>query len=145
MLYVYLKMFHIISASCVLTSIVYSFHLWRTILPHNLSAISERIQKQTSLIIIPFAVLQLATGFTMISLKRYSWHLFWLGGSVISFITAILSWFGFLYFLLLSQQAPLYSNDQSRSMRYRRLQSFMLLLCALGLLSMVFFMANKNG
>lgn len=145
MLYVYLKMFHIISASCVLTSIVYSFHLWRTILPHNLPAISERIQKQTSLIIIPFAVLQLATGFTMISLKRYSWHLFWLGGSVISFITAILSWFGFLYFLLLSQQAPLYSNDQSRSMRYRRLQSFMLLLCALGLLSMVFFMANKNG
>ncbi len=145
MLYIYLKMFHIISASCVLTSIVYSFHLWRSIQTHNLSTISDRIQKQTSLVIIPFAVFQLATGFTMISLKRYSWHLFWLSGSVISFITAIVSWFGFIYFLLLSEQAPILMNDHFGSTRYRRMQSFMLLLCALGLLSMVFFMANKNG
>lgn len=145
MFYLYLKMFHIISAACVLTSIIYSFHLWRSIHPHNLSAISDRIQKQTSLIIIPFSVLQLATGFTMISLKRYNWHLIWLGGSVISFITAIVSWFCFLYFLLLSQQITLSSNEPLRSIRYRRFQSYMLLICALGLLSMVFFMANKNG
>lgn len=145
MLYIYLKIFHILSAACVLTSIVYSFHLWRSIHSHNLATISERIQKQTSLIIIPFAVLQLATGFTMISLKRYSWHQFWLGGSVMSFIIVIITWFGFIYFLLLSQQATAFSNEHLRSIRYRRLQSFMLLLCALGLLSMVFFMANKNG
>jgi uncharacterized membrane protein len=145
MIYIYLKIFHIISAACVLTSIVYSFHLWRSIHSHNLAAISQQIQKQTSLIIIPFAVLQLATGFTMISLKRYSWHQFWLGGSVISFITALASWFGFLYFLLLAQQATVVVNEHSRPTRYRRLQSCMLLLCALGLLSMVFFMANKNG
>ena len=145
MLYIYLKIFHIISASAVLTSIVYSFHLWRSIHPHNLTTISDRIQKQTSLIIIPFAVLQLATGFTMMSLKRYNWHLFWISGSVISFITAITSWFGFIYFLLLSQQAKVYNNNPSEPTRYRRHQSFMLLFCALGLLSMVFFMTNKNG
>lgn len=145
MLYIYLKIFHIISASCVLTSIGYSFHLWRSMHPRNLSTVSDQIQKQTSQIIIPFAVFQLATGFTMISLKRYSWHLFWLSGSVISFITAIASWFGFIYFLLLSQQTPVLLNESTESTRYRRLQSFMLLLCALGLLSMVFFMANKNG
>src|SRR5579864_3245356 len=105
MLYIYLKIFHIISASAVLVSIVYSYHLWRSIHSNNLGIISDRIQKQTSLIIIPFAVLQLATGFTMISLKRYSWHEFWLGGSVISFITAIVSWFGFIYFLLLDRKS----------------------------------------
>lgn len=145
MLYIYLKIFHIISASIVLTSIAYGFHLWRSIHPHNLSVISDRIQKQTSLVIIPFALLQLATGFTMISLKRYSWHELWLGGSVISFITAIASWFGFIYFLLLSQQAMVPLSQHSWTTRYRRLQSCMLLLCALGLLSMVFFMANKSG
>ncbi len=145
MLYIYLKIIHILSASCVLTSIVYSFHLWRSIHPHNLSIVSERIQKQTSLIIIPFAVLQLATGFTMISLQRYDWHSFWISGSVLSFITAISSWFGFIYFLLMSQQATVLQNENSQSSRFRRLQSCMLLLCALGLLSMVFFMANKNG
>jgi len=133
------------SAAGVLTSIIYSFHLWRSIHPHNLAAISDRIQRQTSLIIIPFAVVQLATGFTMISLQRYNWHLLWIGGSVISFITAIASWFGFIYFLLLSQQATIALHEHSQSSRYRRLQSFMLICCALGLLSMVFFMANKTG
>jgi uncharacterized membrane protein len=145
MLYIYLKIFHILSASIVLTSIVYGFHLWRSIHPNTLSIVSDRIQKQTALVIIPFAVLQLATGFTMISLKRYSWSELWLGGSVISFITAIASWFGFLYFLLLSQQATTSIHENGRHIRYRRFQSFMLLLCALGLMSMVFFMANKNG
>lgn len=145
MLYIYLKIFHIISASIVLTSIVYGFHLWRSMHPHNLAMVSERIQKQTSLVIVPFAVLQLATGFTMISLKQYSFHEFWLGGSVVSFMTAIASWFGFMYFLLLSQQAAVPLDENARTIRYRRLQSCMLLLCALGLLSMIFFMSNKNG
>ncbi|HSW68837.1 MAG TPA: DUF2269 family protein [Gammaproteobacteria bacterium] len=145
MLYIYLKIFHILSASCVLASIVYSFHLWRSIHAYNLAAISDRIQKQTSLIIIPFAVLQLATGFTMISLQRYNWHQFWMGGSVISFITAIASWFGFIYFLLLSQQAAVSLHKHTQQPRYRRHQSLMLLICGLGLLSMIFFMANKIG
>ena len=145
MLYNYLKIIHIISASFVLTSIVYSFHLWRSIHAHNLASICERIQKQTLLVIVPFAVLQLATGFSMISMKRYNIQDDWVGGSVIGFITAIASWFGFIYFLLLSQQFPIRSNRQNSTMRLRRLQSIMLLFCAFGLLSMIFFMSNKNG
>ena len=145
MLYNYLKILHILSATSVLTSIAYSYHLWRSIHPHNLAMICERIQKQTTLIIIPFAIFQLATGFTMISLQHYSWAEFWLGGSVVSFISAIASWFGFLYFLLLSQQVTISGSAKNKPRRYRRIQSLMLILCALGLLSMVFFMANKTG
>ncbi len=145
MIYFYLKILHILSASCVLTSMMYSFHLWRSIDGHNLVTIAQRIQKQTALIIMPFALFQLATGFTMMSLKRYPWESFWISGSLTSFITAIVSWFGFIYFLLLSQQATIQPNPSTPRTHYRRLQSCMLLLSALGLLSMVFFMANKTG
>ncbi len=144
MIYIYLKILHILSASFVLTSMAYSFHLWRSIHPHNLATISERIQKQTSLVIVPFALFQLGTGFTLMSLQHYNWHLLWIGASVMSFIAAIAGWFGFLYFLVLSQQATASLRDRTRP-HYRRLQSLMLLVCGLGLLSMVFFMANKIG
>lgn len=145
MLYYSLKILHILSAACVLTSIVYSYHLWRTATTQTLLDKTERIQKQTALVIIPFALLQLATGFTMVSVERYNWHELWIEGSVASFIIAIASWFGFMYFLLLSQQATASIHPSKRPGRYRRRQSFMLLLCALGLLSMVFFMATKDG
>ena len=144
-LYDSLKILHILSAACVLTSIVYSYNLWRTASTQTIINRTERIQKQTALVIIPFALLQLATGFTMISVERYNWHALWIEGSVASFITAITSWFGFMYFLLLSQQATASTHSSGRPRRYRRRQRFMLSLCALGLLSMVFFMATKDG
>lgn len=143
MLYNSLKILHIISATLVLTSIAYSFHLWRSMLQRNNIQISDRIQTQTAFIIIPFALVQLATGFTMIGLDEPSFSHFWISGSVISFIVAILSWLGFMYFLLLSQQVTVSVDRRPRLKRYRRLQRLLLLLCALGLLSMVFFMANK--
>ena len=124
---------------------VYSFHLWRSAYAHYPVRVADRIQKQTSLIIIPFSLLQLASGFTMISLQRYDWHAFWISGSVISFIIAILSWFGFIYFLLLSQQLTASTHEPSKPKHYHRYQSLMLLCCALGLLSMIFFMANKSA
>ncbi len=141
MLYIYLKILHILSASCVLTSMAYSFHLWRSHATLN----AERIQKQTSLIIIPFAVLQLASGFTLISLQRYDWHQFWISGSILSFIAALVSWFGFIYFLLQSQQLTVSTQHHSQPRRYRHYQALLLLGCALSLFCMIFFMANKNG
>jgi len=145
LLYDSLKIIHIISATCVLTSIVYSYHIWRSIQPSTLSTVFERIQTQTLFVIIPFAIFQLATGFTMISLKHYPVSEFWISGSIASFIVVIVSWLGFMYFLLLSQQATISVQTPARFKIYRRIQTFFLLICALGLLSMVFFMANKTA
>ncbi|MHB1947496.1 MAG: DUF2269 family protein [Gammaproteobacteria bacterium] len=126
MLYHILKISHILSAALLLTSMAYSFHLWRL----NRKPIhAESIQSQTWIVIIPFAVLQLATGFTMISLKHEDMSQLWISGSVIGFIVVIASWLTFVYFLL--------------SGHSRKLQATLLTLCTSGLLCMVFLMANK--
>jgi uncharacterized membrane protein len=146
MIYNSLKILHILSATIVLTSIIYSFHLWRTTKLNTIALVAERIQTQTFFIIIPFALIQLASGFTMVSLQKANFSPFWLSGSLLSFIIAIVSWLGFLYFLLFSQQATLAIRDKTSELkRYRRMQTAMLLLCALGLLSMIFFMTNKTA
>lgn len=148
MLYYSLKLLHIISATLLLTAIVYCYYLWKKILnPNDVVIASQRIQTQTWLVVIPSALFQLMTGFTMISLEHYDYSQLWVAGSVIGFIIVIGSWFSFVYFLLLSQQ--LVSTTQNSGLAdvkfkfFRRIQSTLLLLCLTSLLSMVFFMANK--
>lgn len=136
MLYNCIKIIHILSAALLLTSIAYSIFSWHRIRYANQDiVVSERIQTQTWVFIVPFAVFQLATGFTMISLQHYDFSELWIKGSVIGFVVVILSWFGFIYFLLSGQNSP--------SVFFRRLQSSMLVLCTFSLLCMIFFMANK--
>lgn len=148
MLYDSLKLFHIFSAALFFTGILYSFRLWQGTQNHFASTkMISRIQTLTGFIIIPLAILQLATGFSMISLKHYDFSETWIAGSVIGFIIVIGSWFSFVYFLLLSQS--LISQHHSSQIPdgkfkfFRRCQSIMLVLCFAALLSMVFFMANK--
>lgn len=146
MLYNSLKVLHIFSAALVLTSMIYSFHLWRSMLRHGITNIAGKIHTQTFFVIIPFALIQLGSGFTMISLQRENFTSLWIGGSVISFIIAILSWLVFIYFLILSQQVNASCQmSPSKLKRDRRLQAMMLMLSALSLLSMIFFMANKTA
>lgn len=128
-----LKIFHIVSATLLLTSLVYSIYLWRSMQqPEGIAMTSSRIQTQTWLIIVPIAIIQLISGFTMISLHHTDLAPLWTKGSVLGFVIAISSWFGFIYFLISPQQN-------------RRIQFIMLLLCAAALLSMVFFMTTKIG
>jgi len=117
----------------------YSYYLWRTI-PASVSsaALAQRIQIQTWIIIIPFAIVQLVTGFTMISLKNEDLSQLWISGSVTGFVIAIASWFAFIYFLLSAQH-----DLAGRKIFFRRIQASMLSICTLALLSMIFFMANK--
>ena len=129
MLYICIKILHIVSAALLLASMVYCYRVWRL----RASMVSERIQTQTWAFIIPFALFQLVTGFTMISLQHYDFSETWVSGSVIGFIVVIISWFAFIYFLL---------SDEN-SAKLRRLQFAMLFICTLSLLSMVFFMANR--
>jgi hypothetical protein len=111
--------------------------------------ISERIQTQTWMVIIPGAIFQLATGFTMISLQEEDLSQLWITGSIIGFIILIGSWFSFIYFLLQSQQIPNNSNrsysNVSRYKFFRRAQSAMLAICGAALFAMIFFMANKTA
>jgi uncharacterized membrane protein len=146
MLYNYLKILHIFCASLLTTSMVYCFSLWLTARTARISAIvSRRIQTQTWLVIIPMALLQLLSGFTMISLQEEDLTQVWIVGSVIGYVVLIGSWVSFLYFLLLAQQVPVetFSRDVERSKAYRRTQSGMLVISAAALLSMIFFMSNK--
>jgi uncharacterized membrane protein len=146
MLYYSLKILHVISAALLLASIGYCYHLWaRAKEAKTLTNASNQIQVQTWLIILPVTIFQLATGFTMISLKHDDFSQSWIIGSIIGFIIVIGSWFSFIYGLTLSQQLTVQSQntDSIKFRLYRRLQSVMLFLCAAALFIMIFLMANK--
>lgn len=123
MLYYSLKILHIISATLLLTSMAYSIYLWRS------AALAERIQIQTVTIIVPAAIFQLLTGFTLISLQHEDISQWWIRISVTGFLIMMMSWFGFLYCL----------HHQS----LKQWQQVWLILCVSTLVSMIFFMANK--
>ncbi len=149
MIYNFLKILHIFSATLLLTSIAYSFLIWRDRYssPRVGAIISSRIQTQTWVIILPVALFQMATGFTMLSLQEDDLSQLWIVGSIIGFIVFIASWFSFIYFLLLAQQVPIdsdgYGTAGERYKWFRRVQSFMLMISAAALLTMIFFMSNK--
>ena len=151
MLYICLKILHILSAALLLTCMGYSYSLWKNMQSQRDGAIrSERIQTLTWLVIMPLAIIQLATGFTMISINHEDISQLWISGSVIGFLIVIGGWLTFVYFLLLSQQIeikryPHFSAGpwSQRELFYRRIQSMMLSVCALSILVMIFFMANK--
>lgn len=126
MLYNSIKFAHILSATVVIGSMAYCYHLWYL----RSSELLEKIQLHTWLVILPFAIIQLLTGFTMISLKHEDLTQLWIKGSTIGFIIALASWFGFVCLLLSKQQ-------------FKRLERSSLLICGAALLSMIFFMANK--
>lgn len=149
MLYSCLKVIHIICAAILLTSMAYCYRLWRDMQTtyHNTAPL-DKIQLQTWLVIMPLAVVQLATGFFIISIQQEDLNQTWITGSIIGFIFVIVSWFSFLYFLLQSQQASTSNRNthidmRSRSKFFRRAQFFMLSVCAISLFCMIFFMANK--
>jgi uncharacterized membrane protein len=146
MLYDSLKIFHIISAALLISSLTYCYHLWAQARKSTEFAMATyRIQTQTWLIILPIIILQLATGFTMISLKNEDFSQTWIIGSVVGFIIVIGSWFSFIYALSFSQPAPTNSANENSvtSKSFRRLQSIMLVICATALFTMIFLMANK--
>lgn len=145
MLFHIYKIAHIFCATLVLTSIVYCFYSWRLMLDaENKENISQQIQKQTWLIIMPFAMIQLLTGFAMISVQKEDFSQFWIQGSVIGFVLAMASWFGFIYFLLSEQQYCL-DNCSTNERFFRRAQTVMLFVCVLALMSMIFLMTNRGS
>ncbi len=127
MFYETLKILHIISASLLLMSVFSTFKLWQTLS-------LEKIQTQTWTLFIPAAIFQLASGFTMISLKHYDLSEYWIIGSMSGFMVLIISWFGFLYLLF---------TLSLKNRFYRILQMTLLLISGITLLFMIFLMTNK--
>lgn len=135
MLYNILKILHILSATFLLSSGIYCGRLW--LKSHNsddYEKIIDKIQLQTWSIIIPVAIFQLATGFTMISLKQYALSELWITISISGFILLIIGWFSFLYTLL--------SPEIALEIRKKRL-SLLIGISTITVLIMIFFMANK--
>ena len=149
MLYGCLKTIHILCAAALLASMAYCYRLWRDAQTRvNSLENFDKIQTQTWLVIIPVAVIQLATGFSIINIQHEDLSQTWITASVIGFISVIASWMSFIYFLLLSQQVgnqteSTPSRSMSRYKFFRRAQQCMLMICVFSLFSMIFFMANK--
>jgi len=131
-LYNHIKIFHIFSATFLLSSMVYSYYLWQTAAPTGIG----RIQTQTLFIILPCALIQLMTGFSMISLEKTGIAALWIKGSVGGFLLAMGCWFAFIYCLL--------AHVHSARRTYYNLQVISLTGCLIGIISMLFFMANKT-
>lgn len=125
MLYNLIKIFHIVTATLLLTTMAYCYYVW---LGKDKGRDIKQIQSLTLQIIAPAALLQLVTGFMMTSLKPEILSQFWIKASSFGFVLVIASWFAFIYFLL---------SDN------RKVQSLMLIGNFLGLLAMIFFMVSK--
>lgn len=126
-LYDFIKLFHFISAAILLLSFCYSSGLW---LCFNKGAL-DRILTQTASVIIPCALFQLITGFTLVSLKRSELPLYWIEACIIGFIVAMGMWFLFIY---------IYSFFSHKIQPVWL--SITLIACALSLLFLVFLMSN---
>src|SRR5579871_2594766 len=131
MLFYTLKLFHIISAAILLTGMAASFLLWKK--SSGSATTSQKIQMNTLLIIIPFALLQLITGFTLINFERDELSSGWIIGSVVSFLIVLGSWIGFNYFLWAAE----------KNIFFRRMQIILLSSAAIAMFCLLFLMANK--
>lgn len=146
MVYEYLKILHVISASLIIGSILYSCQLWLAMQrDQDGFPLFHRIQKQTAIVIIPATLIQLGTGFTLISLQHYGLDEAWIGTSITGFLVMVASWLGFIFFLTASQkQLQQKQQDGHRpDPFYQRAQSIMLFFCGLSLAVMIFSMANR--
>ena len=109
----FIKALHIISGAVFFLASIYA------LLP---SSTAKRQQHLAVTIVMPAVCFQLLSGFTLFSLQHYTWSLLWVKGALLGFVFALLGWF-----LLLMQAKPRLARG----------------LVIIGLLAMVFFMANK--
>ena len=72
MLYDSLKILHIISAALLITSIFYSYWLWKRLHYTTQMALTQRIQNQTLMVIIPFAIITIVH-IIYFAMQRYTY------------------------------------------------------------------------
>lgn len=114
-----IKIFHILSASCLAAIIGYCVYAW------------YKRKNVFNLVVwvIPLALIQSVSGFTMLSIKPYSFNELWVKVSVLSFLAFTMAWLAFMY-VLFSPQKRFY-------------QFIWLTFSLVALSNMIFFMATK--
>lgn len=147
MAYTTLKFMHVLSATLLLGSMGFCTYVWYLIRsPEDLRLGTQRIQRFSLCLVLPSLLVQLGSGFTLISLRQdiITRACMMIAASGFMLVTA--SWFGLIYLLL--QQVQLLSVKRSRAVlalhkRYRQGQLALLSTCAITLLIMIFFMSNQ--
>lgn len=123
MIYNDLKIIHILSASLLLMSFFLSSSSF-----FKTKNSSNYLQKQTILSMIPLAIFQLFSGFTMLSLQSISLTPFWVKGSLLGFMVLIVSWITFIFFA--------HKSKKKSAITF-------LIISLVSLLSMIFLMSSK--
>lgn len=107
-LYGFLKILHVLNATLGIgLEIFVALHLWdvwqRVVLVNNYSELHQHVQKALTLqftIILPLLLVQIVTGFWIIGVQEYSWHLFWVHSSLFGLLILIGLWLWVVYQLL---------------------------------------------
>lgn len=134
--YNFLKIIHILSGSLVFCTIVgvQSYWLWWAYQPLEAQArapFAEPLHQKTLPILILGAMIQIVSGFTLISLHHIAWQALWVKAAFIGIVLLLLNWGIFIGLLSLQRAKARYLAPLS-------------LALSLGILSaMVYFMANQ--
>lgn len=136
-LYFTFKIIHVITGSILFTSIFVlgGYTLCQRQLTTKLLTFTRNISWLVSL---PMLLLQMITGFTIISIKPYSIYLPWVWGTFIGFAVLTICWLGGTFFLTLAIAEP-----EPREQHFRRWQ-YSLYISFATLLVMLFFMSSAS-
>lgn len=126
MLYDTLKIIHVLNGGLIFMALGLSIHTWQTV--HDKNQLRFKLQAHTFLLLLPLILLQLLLGFTLMSLKEVTLHQIWVLGSIISFMSFVMTWLTFTY---------------SAQTNFKKITLLFFTLSMLTLCSMIFFMANK--
>ena len=121
------KISHIISGAVVFGS-AFLIPLYWLIEKTPTDIFCQKTLKLALLITLPFLLLQLITGFTIISIKHYSMQLPWVWGTFAGFMVLFFSWLSALYFL---------------AQKHKHAWCVTITLSFITLLVMLFLMANR--
>lgn len=124
MTYFTIKIIHVTSAALLISVILQTIYLWRT---EKINFTS--VQKRALCFVGPMSLVQLISGFNLISIKNYPPQAFWVAGSITSFILFILTWFIFIFSLFFPRRL--------------KTQFSSLILAVSFIILMVFFMSSR--
>lgn len=133
----YLKIIHVISASLFFTGaslVTIRWLGWRkSIVANQLS-----LDKIIWIFLIPTALIQLITGFSIISMKHYRLDHVWIAGSLIGFFIQIIGW------MIWQNLYQHYQNQKNASHILKKTLSALCVGLMFVLLIMIFFMTNNH-
>lgn len=132
MLYILLKVTHIISAALLTTGMIYSIKRWWSV-THDSS--DQTIHRNTWFIIIPTLFFLLVSGFIMLVIKKYDLSALWISTSFAGTGIVLIAWLAFIVNTLLT--------EASHHQRDRIIQGILLFICSVTILVVIFMMTNK--